>query len=146
MPRDMPAPLLRDDVLCPCLGLDDADIDRALDAGAETVGAIFRGLQAVPRCGDCVGAVKRRLRAHQALKLSTQSQRRKPMGHMTNATKAKVSIMMENGDKLEYEAHLDVGENLNAARDEATRRLADAVRALAGGGDLKADRIKIESA
>jgi hypothetical protein len=62
-----------------------------------------------------------------------------------NKTKVKIAVMLDDGDKLEYEAHVE-GTDLAGAKSEAERRLQGALAALsARGGALKADRVKIET-
>jgi hypothetical protein len=68
------------------------------------------------------------------------------MGMPYNGTKVKVAVMMENGDKLEYEAMLDKGVDLAAAKTEAEKRFGEAVATLgAKTGPVAADRVKIEA-
>ena len=63
---------------------------------------------------------------------------------MSKNAKVKIAIMLEDGDKLEYEAHVE-GSDLEAAKTEAERRLKSAVAALHGRGDsITADRVKID--
>lgn len=129
--------------LCTCHGFGAAEVDAALEAGARTVGQVFRQIGVCAKCGDCVWHIKACLRANQTAGVSPRCVHKERK--LNGQTKVKVAVMMENGDKLEYEAHMDVGD-LAAAKSEAERRMQGAVAALIGkAGGIKADRIKIET-
>lgn len=130
-------------VWCPCHGFGADDVQSALKAGASTVGQVFRQIGVCAKCGDCVRTIRNCLRVTQMAEgtpPNTQKDRT-----VNNQTKVKVAVMMENGDKLEYEAHLEVSD-LEAAKSEAERRMLAAVGMLSGkSGGIKADKVKIET-
>jgi len=95
------------------------------------------------QCGDCVPAIRDRLREKQELKVQSKPATKERF--VGDNTKVKIAIMLDDGDKLEYEAHVQ-GRDLEAAKSEAERRLQSTVAALSGkGAALKADRVKIET-
>lgn len=130
-------------VWCPCHGFGADEVKSALKAGASTVGQVFRQIGVCAKCGDCVRAIRNCVRISQSTEEfpSNFPKERK----LNNQTKVKVTVMMENGDKLEYEAHVDVSD-LEAAKSEAERRMLAAVGALSTqSGGIKADKVKIET-
>lgn len=135
------------DVFCPCLEFEGPDLDGALESGCLTVGAVFRHLGALPRCGDCVAYVRDRVRAAVPARASARlTSPVKGADDMKNRmAKAKIAILTEEGCKLEFEAMLEDQGDLNALRDEAVRRFQATLAGLrTDGGSLTPDRIKIE--
>ena len=64
---------------------------------------------------------------------------------MNTDTKVKITVMLDDGDKLEYEAHVKES-GLEEAKSEAERRLRSALATLGRKGEaLKANRVKIET-
>ncbi|HEY9566953.1 MAG TPA: (2Fe-2S)-binding protein [Thalassobaculum sp.] len=44
--------------VCLCNAFTDRDVDRAIDAGAHTVGQVYKRLDAVPQCGKCKDTIR----------------------------------------------------------------------------------------
>ena len=44
--------------VCLCNGLTRRDVQRALAEGADSLGAVFRLLQAAPQCGRCAARIR----------------------------------------------------------------------------------------
>ena len=132
---------------CECHGFGASEVSGALNAGAETVAQIFRHIGVCPKCGDCVPAVRDSLRKPRKCQkpiISPQQEKQKEKT-MSKNTKVKIAIMLEDGDKLEYEAHLEET-NLQAAKSQAEQKLKSAISTLSGRGDaISADRVKIET-
>lgn len=62
---------------------------------------------------------------------------------MKQTYKAKVAHMLDNGDKLEFEAFVDA-ESHDTAVAQAKARLRDVVGQLAKAADIEIDKTKIE--
>jgi hypothetical protein len=62
---------------------------------------------------------------------------------MTQSYKAKVAHMLDNGDKLEFEAHVDASSHDEAFR-KAQGRLQEVVKDLAGKSVIEIDKSKVE--
>ena len=128
---------------CPCHGFGGQEVATALTDGAETVAQIFRHIGVCAKCGDCVPKIRDTLRHARVSKSRSLSTKKEP--NMSTQTKVKIAVMLDDGDKLEYEAHVSET-NLEAAKAEAEKRMKAAVAALSSKGDgLKADRVKIET-
>ena len=140
--RMTPHPI-RTSNFCPCHDFEGADVSRALDAGAGTVAQIFRHIGVCAKCGDCVPKIRDMLRESQSAKQIHPTQPKE--NKMSARMKVKIAIMMEDGDKLEYESHV-TGTDLESAKAEAEGRMKAAITLLgARVGALQADRVKIET-
>lgn len=128
---------------CPCHDFGGSDVSRALDAGAGTVAQIFRHIGVCAKCGDCVPRIRDMLRENQLAKQIHHTQPKE--NKMSARMKVKIAIMMEDGDKLEYESHVS-STDLDSAKAEAEGRMKAAIALLgARSGALQADRVKIET-
>ena len=128
---------------CPCHGFGAFEVLEALHAGAETVAQVFRHIGVCAKCGECVPGIRdalRNARGRHPRPIDSAKERT-----MHKNTKVKIAIMLEDGDKLEYEAHVEETA-LEAAKAEAERRLKSVLAALHARGDsITADRVKIET-
>ena len=62
---------------------------------------------------------------------------------MTQSYKAKVAHMLDNGDKLEFEAFVEAASHDDAFL-KAQARLKDVVKELAGKASIEIDKSKVE--
>ncbi len=62
---------------------------------------------------------------------------------MKQTYKAKVAHMLDNGDKLEFEAFVDA-ENHDTAVTQAKVRLREVIGQLAKASDIEIDKTKVE--
>jgi hypothetical protein len=62
---------------------------------------------------------------------------------MTQSYKAKVAHMLDNGDKLEFEAFVEAASHDDAFQ-KAQVRLKDVVKELAGKASIEIDKSKVE--
>jgi NAD(P)H-nitrite reductase large subunit len=136
-------PMPDENTWCPCHGFGGQEVVTALTEGAETVAQIFRHIGVCAKCGDCVPKIRDTLRETRVSRYTSPLTEKEP--NMSTQTKVKIAVMLDDGDKLEYEAHVS-DTNLEAAKAEAEKRMRAAVTALSGKGEsLKADRVKIET-
>ena len=53
--------------VCLCNAFTDRDVNRAIDAGAHTVGQVYKRLDCVPQCGKCKDTIREMISARHAM-------------------------------------------------------------------------------
>jgi bacterioferritin-associated ferredoxin len=60
-------------IVCSCNVIRDADVQRALDGGADTVACIYRACGCAAQCGTCAAQMKAALQSARALRMESGS-------------------------------------------------------------------------